>query len=369
MSSSVRARVLLLRGLEDQPSMRRFGVELERALRARTRTDVGDSVVLAPLGVGRLDPYLARYVRGPASAARRARSDAVFHITDHSHAHLAALTPSARTVITCHDLTLLRARERTVGFRARPWSAARFAWTTSFLSRAARVVCATEATRRDVLRLRAVDADRVTVVSSGVGDQFRPLGAAVRERVRATLGISGPAILHVSGGQPYKNVAATLRVLAALRSSALDVRLIRVGAPLTSAEQRLCTELHLDHAVLEMGAVPEARLIELYTAADVLIFPSLAEGFGWPPLEAMACGTPVVTSQDPALVETVGDAGLRADAQDAGGLARAVRSLLLDPELADRMRTRGRERAAGYSWAKTAQGYAEIYEALGRDLP
>jgi glycosyltransferase involved in cell wall biosynthesis len=368
VSRSTPPRVLLLRGLEDpaRPSMRRFGVEFEHALRASETALVENSVVLAPLGVGRVDPYLARYVREPLAVARRRHTAAIFHLMDHSLGHLAALTPPARTVITCHDLMLLRASEGTAGFRARPWSTVRFAWSTSFARRVARVVCTTEAMKADVVRLRAVPPERVSVVPNGVGDQFRPLGAAVRERVRAALGISGPVILHVCSGQPYKNVSATLRVLAAVRSAEIDARLVRVGAPLTRAERALCSELRVDRAVLELGVVPEARLVEIYNAADVLIFPSFAEGFGWPPLEAMACGTPVVTSEDPAIVEVVGDAGLHADARDVTGLAGAIRSLLSDPELARRMRALGRDRAAGFSWAATAKGYGAVYETLAQ---
>jgi glycosyltransferase involved in cell wall biosynthesis len=137
-----------------------------------------------------------------------------------------------------------------------------------------------------------------------------------------------------------------------------------VGAPLTRSQRKLCRELRLDRAIVDLGALPDARLIEIYGAADVLLFPSQAEGFGWPALEAMACGTPVVTSQDPALAEVVGDAGLRADARDVAGLAAAVTSLIGDPALAGRLRELGRERAGRYSWARTAIGYQAVYEEL-----
>ncbi len=323
-------------------------------------------MVLPPLGLTRLDPYLARYVRGPLAVARRRAAPAVFHLTDHSYGHLAAITPPARTVISCHDLLVLRAREEPVGFRPRPWTSARFSWSTSFLRRVARVVCGSEATRDDVIRLRGVAPDRVAVVPYGVSERFAPLGRAVRERVRAELGLSGPAMLHVDSGQRYKNAAATLRVLASVRAAGVPVSLVRIGPPLAAPDQQLAHQLRISGAVKALGRVSDERLIEVYSAADVLLFPSHTEGFGWPVLEAMACGMPVVTSRAPALAEVAGDAGLRADAGDVAGLATAVSAVLGDRQLAERLRRRGRERAGRHSWSRTADGYAGVYAAVAR---
>lgn len=370
MSAKPPTPVQLVRGLQDpgRPSMRRFGHELERALTSSPGVRLEPSVVVAPLGVGRFDPYLARYVRLPAAAVRartrRRAEPAVFHLTDHSDAHLAAITPPSRTVITCHDLILLRAREGAAGFTPSPRSIARFAWSTSFLRRAARVVCGSEATRSDVVRLRGLAPERVTVVPYGVGEQFRPLGQTERERARARLGLRGPAILHVDSGQRYKNVTGALRVLARVRRQGVPATLVRIGPPLRPAERTLATELGVSEHVAALGQVSDQRLVEAYGAADVLLFPSHVEGFGWPVLEAMACDTPVVTSQAAALAEVAGDAGLRADADDPEGLAEAVAGLLTDAQLARRLRERGRERAARHSWSQAADGYAAVYEAV-----
>ena len=111
--------------------------------------------------------------------------------------------------------------------------------------------------------------------------------------------------------------------------------------------------------------MPDERLVELYNAADVLLFPSFYEGYGWPPLEAMACGTPVVTSDAPSLVEVVGDAGLQAPAHDTGALAAAVRAVIESTELAAGLRRRGIERAAQFTWQRTIDGFAEAYALVG----
>jgi glycosyltransferase involved in cell wall biosynthesis len=161
---------------------------------------------------------------------------------------------------------------------------------------------------------------------------------------------------------PYKNVDTTLEVVAALRRAGIDAALVRVGAPLSSSEQRRAKELGLDGAIVECGRVADERLVEIYNNADVLLFPSHYEGFGWPPLEAMACGTPVVCSNTASLPEVVGDAALTAAPNDVHGLASAVHSILTSRVVADSMRARGLARAAGYTWKRTANAYAELYD-------
>jgi glycosyltransferase involved in cell wall biosynthesis len=244
------------------------------------------------------------------------------------------------------------------------------------LRRATRVVCPTQATARDAVRLARVDPRRISVVPYGVGDQFRPLGEPRRSDVRASLAREGieHLVLHVSTGDPYKNVEGTLRVVAALRASGMRAGLIRAGAPLRATQRQLARRLGLEDVIIDCGRVSDERLVELYNAADVLLFPSHHEGYGWPPLEAMSCGTPVVTSTCAALTEVCGDAALAAPAIDVPGLMRAIRDILTSREIAETLRKRGFERAAGYPWSRTVDGFAQTYDdvaglAARRALP
>jgi glycosyltransferase involved in cell wall biosynthesis len=116
--------------------------------------------------------------------------------------------------------------------------------------------------------------------------------------------------------------------------------------------------------VFDEGLVPEERLVGLYNAADVLLFPSHHEGYGWPPLEAMACGTPAVTSTCETLIEVTGGAALHATATDADALASCVRRVLDDGDLRGRLRWSGFERAAQHTWARTIDGLTEAYEQV-----
>ena len=120
-------------------------------------------------------------------------------------------------------------------------------------------------------------------------------------------------------------------------------------------------------SVVEEGRVDDERLVELYNAAELLLFPSFHEGFGWPPLEAMACGTPVVVAEIPALRETAGDAALYAAPADDERLAEQAAQVLGDPALAERLSAAGLERAGLFSWERCAAAYAELYRAAAAD--
>ena len=317
---------------ERRVSMEVFADALATRLAARAELDV----VQPTVRVGR-SRRLARFAQYPFAAAS-VRAD-VHHIVDHAYADVTRFLPKERALVTCHDLITLVATERDVGFMPRRSALARFRWSVSFLRRAAVVACVSEATRADVLRLIGVPEEQVHVVPQGCGPEFTRLPEDEVARVRAELG--GEAIvLHVGGVQPYKNVGAVRDVVAALRRDGVDARLVRAGGP---------------------DLVPLWRLVELYSACDVFVFPSHYEGFGLPVLEAMACGAPVVVSEAPALTELVGDAGVVAQPTR---LVDEVKNVLESRELTAVLRKRGIERAAAYTWERTVGRYLELYASV-----
>jgi glycosyltransferase involved in cell wall biosynthesis len=208
------------------------------------------------------------------------------------------------------------------------------------MRRVAAVACVSEATRADLLRLTDVPEKRAYVIPQGHSPEFTRLPEHEVARIRAELG--GEAIvLHVGGTQGYKNVDGAVAVVDALRRDGVDASFLHVGG--------------------SEAPVSVRRLVELYNACDVFLFPSHYEGFGLPVLEAMACGAPVVVSDAPALRELVGDAGIVAPTD---GIADAVRRVLGSSELATTLRQRGIERAAPFTWARTAERYAALYAAV-----
>jgi glycosyltransferase involved in cell wall biosynthesis len=304
----------------------------------------------------------SRFVGYPR-AARRLRADA-FHLIDQSYGHLVAALPARRVLATCHDLIPMRAGLPGSGFSVPRITRARCAFSARWLRRAAHVACVSEATRADVIDLLGVDPRRTSVVPNGLSRTFRPLGEQERDRVRAGLDPGGRLLLHVSSGAVYKNVEGTLAVLARLRASEPGTVLLRVGAPLTEDQSGLAAHLGVQDAVHELGRVDDECLVELYNAADAMLFPSHWEGFGWPALEALACGTPTVVSDCAPLRETVGGAALAAPARDPDALAAAVLELWSSPAVRGALRERGLQRAAEFSWRATAARYAALYQEI-----
>lgn len=293
------------------------------------------------------------------------------HVIDHGESQVALGLPRAiPLVVTCHDLMRLHLGRFTPMGRA-----TRLAQRLSFLSRltglrkAAMVIADSRCTRRDLIELLHVPAERISVIYPGIRPLFFQPDSALPSLppLAAARAAGASLLLHVSTGSSYKNVEGVLQVIALLRSQYhSQLQLVQVGRSLTPSQRQLATHLGLDGGIIELGRVSDPALAAAYRAVDVFLFPSHYEGFGWPPLEAMASGTPAVISTAPALVETAGPAALAAPALDVPALAAHVQRLLSDTALRTEMVRRGRERAAQFSWRRTAEQtaavYGEVYE-------
>ncbi len=281
----------------------------------------------------------------------------------HGMAYALPLLRGARGVVTVHDLSFLlypaafnRVNRLYVA-----------AITRATVRRADAVIADSENTRRDIIRLLGVAADKVVAIPLGVDDQYRALPAAEIEAFRARQGLPERFILFLGTLEPRKNLTTLVRAYAALRArDAQTPPLVLAGgagwrySPLFG----LVEELGLKDSILFPGFVPQADLPLWYAAATVFAYPSLYEGFGLPPLEALACGTPVVTSTASSLPEVVGDAALLADPHDPEALADALRQVLTRPGLRDDLRQRGLARAADFTWTRTAEVTADVYHRV-----
>ncbi|HUT61565.1 MAG TPA: glycosyltransferase family 1 protein [Phycisphaerae bacterium] len=268
----------------------------------------------------------------------------------------------ARTVVTVHDVFAWSipghsTRADTLIYRH---------WLPRVLPRVDAVITVSQASKADIVRHLGVPADKVHVTYEGVGHSYTRASVEQVSKVRAEYGLPDGYLLFVGSVEERKNLSRLLQACAQLWATGERRPLVVVGARRWKYSQILQTvqDLDLESRVHFPGHVPEADLPALYSGADLFIFPSLYEGFGLPPLEAMACGTPVVCSNAASLPEVVGDAAITVDPYDVEALADAMHRVLSDPDLAHDLRRRGLERAAGFTWEQTARKTVEVYREV-----
>ena len=273
---------------------------------------------------------------------------------------LPPLRKSTRSLLTVHDLSFLRHPDTF------PPPLLRYLKQSvpRSVARADHILADSDATRDDLITLLNVSPRRVTTLYSGVSPDFNTtVTENERARLRARYDIGDrPFILTVGTVQPRKNYVRLIKACDSL-AKARDLDLVIVGQPAWLAAPILAAADARPY-VHRLGFVADGDLPALYRQATVFAFPSLYEGFGLPPLEAMACGTPVVASTSSSVPEVVGDAGLLVDPLDVSAWTDALRRLLDDESLGVALRERGLKRAAGFIWSRTAQMWLEISERL-----
>lgn len=234
--------------------------------------------------------------------------------------------------------------------------------------RARRIITVSQASKEDIQAYLHAPADRIDVIPNGLDARFlTPPDEEQVARVRQRFLLDAPFILYAGNIKPHKNVDRLIEAYAQLRQDGhQDLKLLIIGDELSKYPglRRLVHRHHLHQHVRFFGFVPDATLQVLYKLASAFVFPSLYEGFGFPPLEAMACGTPVITSNVSSLPEVVGDAALLVPPTDAGAIAEAMARVLTDTRLRRDMVTRGLARARTFSWAEAAARTRAVYHAV-----
>lgn len=271
----------------------------------------------------------------------------------------------APNVITVHDLAfLLYPRFLTP-------DAARYYGQIDPASRsAAHIIAVSQSTKRDVTKLLGVPDSQVSVIYEAAHSSARPLDKPeARKHVHEKFGIAEDFILFVSTIEPRKNLPTLLAAYSKLRDQYKSkARLVVAGHKgwLTEEVDAAIEKYRLAEQVCFLGSVPTSELAYLYNAARVFALPSFYEGFGLPPLEAMASGTPVIVSNVSSLPEVVGDAGILIDPNDVDGWTVALHRVLTENELHDEMAAKGLKRAKLFSWERAARETLNVYKKVAK---
>ena len=286
---------------------------------------------------------------------------ALFHAP---HYVLPAITPCP-SVVTIHDCIHLRFPQylpNKFGYayaRSALWIATH---------RSARVLTVSEASKRDILKYFRIPESKITVIYNAIDERFSEEPAADDVmRVQERYQLYDPFVLYAGNIKPHKNLERLIEAFYLIRRGELaHVKLLIIGDEISkyAALRRTVHRYKLHQHVRFFGFVPDATLAILYRLARVFVFPSLYEGFGLPPLEAMASGTPVITSNVSSLPEVAGDAAMLIDPYEPDAIAGAMKRVLSDDRLREDMRERGFARVREFSWDRSVRRVREIYEEV-----
>jgi glycosyltransferase involved in cell wall biosynthesis len=272
-------------------------------------------------------------------------------------------------VVTIHDLANLYFEEK----RSKFWMQLRRFRFHRGLARATRIIAVSDATRRDVEVRMGIPHDRIRRVYNAPDPGFSITEACEsgeRERIMERYQINYPFLLYAGNIRQHKNIPRLVEAFTVVREQLAgdpvykDLRLVIIGDVISQhpAVRQTVIRSRVEHVVRFLGFVPFETLRCFYETAAAFVFPSRHEGFGLPPLEAMACGTPVVASNVSSLPEVVGDAAVLVNPENVFDIARGIRDVLLNPELRADLVRRGRMQASRFSWERTARQVLEIYK-------
>ncbi len=300
-----------------------------------------------------------KYLVYPFIVKKQVKKENIKHITSQDLAYLLKLVKLEKTIVTCHDLI--------------PWvydNNRLPTWKLNMqgLKKADRIITISEYSKSDIIKHVGYPEDQISIAPPAVDHDSYYINRD-REIVKQ-FGIKDneKVILYVGSEQPRKNVPFLLEAISQLKKKLPEIKFLKIGTPqVPGVREKLLKQIEtlgLQKEVIFAGYVSETALTKYYNAADVFVFPTLYEGFGLPPLEAMACGTPVITSNVTSLPEVVGDSAITIDPYDVNAFAESMYDMLTDEKLRENMINKGVKRAQLFSWEKSAKETFKVYEQL-----
>lgn len=280
----------------------------------------------------------------------------------HSSAFYLNALSRGKSLLTIHDLNFLALRKLTL------WSGR---WHYAFkikgyAQKVDAIIADSQSTKNEIIKYLKIPEEKIHVIYLGCSQAFQPFPESEKkQKMMEKYSIKGDFILYVGTLEPRKNLKGLIQAYAQSRAKD-DFLLVLAGGKGWKYKHifRLVKQLKLEDRVIFTGYMPDSDLPALYNSASVFVYPSFYEGFGLPPLEAMACGLPVIVSHTTSLPEVVGDAGVYVDPFDVEQISVSIDTVLSDTKLYQTLRQKGLKRAKLFSWEKTARETMKVYQWL-----
>jgi glycosyltransferase involved in cell wall biosynthesis len=356
-----------------QDSMQIYASMLERGLRARGHEvrllrppAVLSTMFTESSAMFKWLGYADKFLLFRSELRRAASSADVIHLCDHSNAMYVVGLAQRPHVVTCHDLLAIRSAmghfpENRVGLTGKIFQRL----IARGLRRARAILCVSAKTRDDLRQYLAIPQERLHVVPNALHWPYKPLESDACAPLLSSVGLlpGQTYFFHVGGNHWYKNRGAVIEIFAELRKlpQYAEARLVMAGGAIKPELRAIAQKLGVGDALIEAAVLSREQLQALYSCALATLFPSLEEGFGWPILEAQACGCPVVTTDRRPMNEVSGEAAILIDPAELATAARTIAGALRDTV---RIRAAGLRNAASY----TTDGMLDGYEALYREV-
>jgi glycosyltransferase involved in cell wall biosynthesis len=306
-------------------------------------------------GVNRVVEYLAY----PFIVRKKVIENNVKHVTRQDLAFLLELIDLKKTIVTCHDIIPIAYYNT----RNPIWKL-----NAKGLRKAEKIITVSQFSKEDISKYIKYPEEQIEIIPPAVDHHLYYPDRNKKCLSKYGIGEDEKVILYVGAEEPRKNVQFLINSFSKLKNRIPQVKLLKVGTPnYIGVREKLLKQIaamNLQKDVIFVGYLSEKELAEIYNAVDLFVFPSLYEGFGIPPLEAMACGTPVITSNTSSLPEVVGNAAIQADPYNVERFVEKMYEVLTNEDLKEEMTRKGLERSRLFSWDNSAKKTLKVYKEL-----